>query len=75
MVRVKRLLLHKGNANNVLPNTFAYHSVPRYGYCLSCTVPCGVYRDTPVYRSDPSYSQTESHKHLYILRVFIQHDN
>ena len=50
VVRVERLLLHKGDANSVLPTAIAYRSVPRYGYCVSCTVPCGVYRDTPVHR-------------------------
>ena len=39
VVRVERLLLHKGNANNVLSTPIDYRSVglPRYGYC-------GVYR-------------------------------
>ena len=50
VVRVERLLLHKGDANNVLPSAIAYRSVSRYGYCISCTVPCGVYCDTPVHR-------------------------
>ena len=50
VVRVERVLLHKGDANNVLPNAIAYRSVPRYGYCVSCTMPCGVIRDTPVHR-------------------------
>ena len=44
MVRAKRLLSHKGDANNVLPTAITYHSVP-----------CGVYRDTPVYRFGPNY--------------------
>ena len=43
MVRVERLLLHKGDANNVLLTAIAYRSVPRYGYCVSCT-------DTHVHR-------------------------
>ena len=46
VVRVERLLLHKGDANNVLPTSIAYRNVPRYGNCVTCTVPCGVYRDT-----------------------------
>ena len=56
VVSVERLF-HKGDANNVLPTAIAYRSVPRYGYCVSCTVPCGVYRDTPapVYRSGPRF--------------------
>ena len=29
------LLLHKGDANNVLPTGIAYRSVQRYGYCVS----------------------------------------
>ena len=37
MVRVERLLHHIGDANNVLPTAIAYRSVPRYGYCVSCT--------------------------------------
>ena len=37
VVRVARLLLHKGDANNVLPTAIAYRSVQRYGYCVSCT--------------------------------------
>ena len=49
-VRDERLLLHKSDASNVLPTAIAYRSVPRYGYCVSCTVPCIVYRDTPVRR-------------------------
>ena len=57
MVRVERLLLHKGDANNVLPTTIAYRSVPRYRYCVSCTVPYCVsqYTGAPVYRSGPSH--------------------
>ena len=47
VVRVERLLLLKGEANNVLPTATAYRSVPRYGYCVSCTVPCSVYRVLP----------------------------
>ena len=39
VVRVERLLLHKGDSNNVLPTAIAYRSVPRYEYCVSCTVP------------------------------------
>ena len=35
-VLVERLLLHKGDSNNILP--IAYRSVPQYGYCVSCTV-------------------------------------
>ena len=31
VVRVERLLLHNGDANNVLPTAVAYRSVPRYG--------------------------------------------
>ena len=54
MVRVECLMLHKGDANNVLPTAIAYRCVPRYGYCVSCTVPCGVYRCAPLYRSGPS---------------------
>ena len=50
VARVERLLLHKSDASNVLLTAIAYRSVPRYGYCVSCTVPCGVYRDTPVHR-------------------------
>ena len=50
VVRVERILLHNGDASNVLPTAIAYRSVQRYGYGVSCTVPCGVYRDTPVHR-------------------------
>ena len=50
VVRVERLLIHKGDASNVLPTAIAYRIVPRYEYCVSCTVPGGVYRDTPVHR-------------------------
>ena len=49
MVRIEHLLLHKGDANNVLSTAIAYRSVPRYGYCVSCTMPCGLYHDTPVH--------------------------
>ena len=49
VVRVERLLLHKGDVNNVLPTAIAYRSVPRYGYCVSCSVPCSVYCETPVH--------------------------
>ena len=34
VVRVERLLLHKGVVNNVLPTAIAYHSVPQSGYRL-----------------------------------------
>ena len=50
VVRAERLLLQKGDANNVLPTAIAYCSVPRYGYFVSCTVPCGMYHDTPVHQ-------------------------
>ena len=50
VVRVERLSLHKGDVNNVLPTAIAYHIVPRYRYCVSCAVICGVYHDTPVHR-------------------------
>ena len=40
VVRDECLLLHKGDANNVLPTAVAYRSVPRYGYCVSRTVRC-----------------------------------
>ena len=50
VVRVERFLLHKGDDNNVLPAAIAYRSVLRYGYCVSCSVLCGVYHDTPVHR-------------------------
>ena len=46
VVRVERLLLHKGDANNVLSTTIAY----RIGYRESDIV----YRNTLVYRSGPS---------------------
>ena len=49
VVRIERLVLHKGDANNVLSTAIAYRSVPRYGYCVSCTMPCGLYHDTPVH--------------------------
>ena len=49
VVCVERLLLHKGDVNNVLLTAIAYHSVLRYGYCVpycavcitihQCTVP------------------------------------
>ena len=42
VVHVERLLVHKGDANNVLPTAIIYHSVPRYGYCVSYTIPCSV---------------------------------
>ena len=29
--------------------------LPRYGYCVSCTVSRSVYRDKPVYRSGPIF--------------------
>ena len=58
VVRVERLLLHKGDANNVLLTAIAYRSVPRYGYCVSCTVPCGVCRGTPVHRCIVTALQT-----------------
>ena len=50
VIGIERLLLHKCDANNVLPTAIAYRCVPRYGYCVSCTVPCGVYRDTQMHR-------------------------
>ena len=31
-VRVERLLLHKGDASNVLPTAIAHRSVPRYDF-------------------------------------------
>lgn len=49
-----RLLLHKGDANDVLPTAIAYHSVLQYVCCVLCTIPSSVYRDTPVYRSSPN---------------------
>ena len=45
-----RVLLHKGGANTVLPIAIVYRTVSRYGHWVSCTVPWGVYRDTPVHR-------------------------
>ena len=50
VVRVERLLLHKGDMNNVLPTAITYRSVPRHGYCKWRTVTCGVYCDTPVHQ-------------------------
>jgi len=46
----ERLLLHKSGACTVLLIDIMYRSVLRYGRCVSCTVPWGMYRDTPVYR-------------------------
>ena len=48
VVRFERLLLHKGDANNVLPTAFAYHSV-------------SLYTGAPVYRSDPNINSTNPH--------------
>ena len=48
VVRVEHLLLHKGDANNVLPTIIAYGSVLQYRYCVSR------YTNAPVYRSDPN---------------------
>ena len=50
VVRLERLLIHKSDANNVLPTAIAYRSLPPYGYCVLCTARCGVYGDTPVHR-------------------------
>ena len=40
VVRVECLLIHKGDANNVLPTAIAYRSVPRYGYCVPYHAVC-----------------------------------
>ena len=59
VVHVERLLFHKVDANNVLPTAIAYCSVPRYRYCVSCTVPCvSRYTGEPVYRSGPNKNTT-----------------
>ena len=68
VVRVERLLLHKGDANNVFPTVIANRSVPRYGYCVSCVVPCYVYRDAPVHRC---HYQTP-HQILHIVISFVK---
>ena len=68
MVRVERLLLYKGDANNVFPSAIAYRSVPRYEYCVSCTVLCGVYRDIPVHRCIvPALALTQYNIHRMLL--------
>ena len=47
-------MIHKGDANNILPTAIAYRSVPRYGYCVSCTIPCVLrYTGAQVYYSGP----------------------
>ena len=50
VVHIERLLLHYGDTNIVLSTAIAYRSVQRYGYCVSCTVPFGVYHVTLVHR-------------------------
>ena len=50
VVRIDHILLHKGDMNNVLPTIIAYRSVPRFRYCVLCTIQCNVYRDTLVHR-------------------------
>ena len=65
VVRVEHLLFHKGDANSVLP--IAYCSVPRYRYCVSCTIPCGVYcAGATVY-----HSGTSSHKYKALCHGFV----
>ena len=71
MVRVERLLLHKGDANNVLPTAIAYRSVPRYGYCVSYTVPCGVYRDAPMHHSGPIVTSNQPNPRVLTTRYFV----
>ena len=45
MAGVGRVLLHKVGANTALPTSIVYRGVSRCAYCVSRTVPCGVYHD------------------------------
>ena len=52
MVGAECSLLHKDGMNNILPTSVMFHSVLRYGYCVSCTITtilCHAYRNTLVH--------------------------
>ena len=50
MVCDGHLLLHITGANADLLTAIAYRSISRYGYCVSCTILCGEYHDTPLHQ-------------------------
>ena len=62
VVLVEHLLLHKGDANNVLPTAIAYCCIRDTG--IVYRVPWGVYRDKPVYRSCPTQNDCRNPRQL-----------
>ena len=53
MVCTRCLLLHKDRAKTVFPTAITYRSMSQNDV-VSCSTPCGVYPDTPLYHSGPS---------------------